>query len=141
MKQTVLFDLSGVLLLDAQVIEEGLAFVRECVENNLNIGIISNLDPISFDMLCEKIPHLFTLFPEHHITIPHMAGAAKPSRTIYEYAIQKMNVEPMHCFFIDDSKVNALAAQECGITSVHHIDWKTTKEELILCGLKLMDME
>lgn len=139
MKQTVLFDLSGVLLREAQVIEEGLAFVRECVENNLNIGIISNLDPVLFIIVREQMPHLFTLFPEHHITVPHMVGAAKPSRAIYEHALQKMKVDPTHCFFIDDSKVNVIAAQEYGITSVHHVDWKTTKEELKLCGLKLQE--
>jgi len=137
MKQTVLFDLSGVLLFEAQVIEEGLAFVRECVESNLTIGIISNLDSVLFGIVREQMPQLFTLFPEHHITVPHMAGAAKPSREIYEHAMQKMNVQPAHCFFIDDSKVNVIAAQEYGMTAVHHSDWKATREELILCGLKL----
>lgn len=141
MKQTILFDLSGVLLSDAQVIEEGLAFVRECLTNNHAIGIISNLDPVTLGIVREQMPHLFTLFPEHHITVPHMVGAAKPSRAIYEHAIQKMNVEPMHCFFIDDVKMNVIAAQEFGMTAVHHIDWKNTREELILCGLKLKDIQ
>jgi FMN phosphatase YigB (HAD superfamily) len=141
MKQTVLFDLSGVLLFDAQVIEEGLAFVRECLANNLAIGIISNLDSVTLSIVREKMPHLFTLFPEHHITLPHMAGVAKPSREIYEHALQKMNVEPMHCFFIDDSKVNVIAAQEYGMTAVHHTDWKATREELIICGLKLRNKQ
>lgn len=137
MKQTVIFDLSGVLLFDTQVIKEGLAFVRECQANNCTIGIISNLDAAAFEIVREQMPQLFTLFPEHHITLPHMVGVGKPSRAIYEHAMQKMNVEPMHCFFIDDSKVNVIAAQEYGIMAVHHIDWKNTRNELILCGLKL----
>jgi FMN phosphatase YigB (HAD superfamily) len=139
MKQTVLFDLSGVLLFDAQVIQEGLAFVRECIANNLNVGIISNLNSVTFDIVREQMPHLFILFPEQHITLPHIAGSAKPSRAIYEHAMQKMNVEPTHCFFIDDSKVNVIAAQEYGMTAVHHGDWKTTRKELILCGLRLKE--
>lgn len=139
MKKTVLFDLSGVLLFDAQVIEEGLAFVRECLANNHAIGIISNLDSVTLGIVREKMPHLFTLFPEHHITVPHMVGVGKPSRAIYEHAMQKMNVEPIHCFFIDDSKVNVIAAQEYGMTAVHHTNWKNTREELILCGLKLSE--
>jgi FMN phosphatase YigB (HAD superfamily) len=141
MKQTVFFDLSGVLLQDAQVIEQGLAFVKECIENNLNIGIISNLGSDFFELASTQMPHLFTLFPEHHITLPHLAGATKPSREIYEHALQKMNVEPMHCFFIDDSKVNVIAAQEYGMTAVHHTDWKATREELIICGLKLRNKQ
>lgn len=138
-KQTVFFDLSGVLIYEAQIVEQGLAFVCECVANNITIGIISNVDSALFDVVREQLPHLFTLFPEHHITLPHVAGAAKPSREIYEYAIKKMNVDPVHCFFIDDSKTNVIAAQEYGITSVHHVDWKTTKKELIVCGLKLKE--
>ena len=54
--------------------------------------------------------------------------------------MQKMNVDPAHCFFIDDSKINVIAAQEYGITAVHHSDWKTTKQELIIYGLKLKDV-
>lgn len=141
MKQIVLFDLSGVLLYDAQVIEEGLAFVRECLANNHAIGIISNLDPVTFGIVREQLPHLFTLFPEHHITVPHMVGVGKPSRAIYEHAMQKMKVEPMHCFFIDDSKANVIAAQEYGMTAVHHVDWKNTRDQLILCGLNLKKEE
>jgi FMN phosphatase YigB (HAD superfamily) len=141
MKQTVFFDLSGVLLQDAQVIEQGLAFVKECIENNLNIGIISNWDPISFGIMRAQIPEFFNLFPEQNIIIPHLAGAAKPSREIYEHALQKMNADRAHCFFIDDSKVNVIAAQEYGMTAVHHTDWKATREELIICGLKLRNKQ
>ena len=124
-----------------EVIEEGLEFLRACKASGIEVGIISNWDPISFGILRAQIPEFFSLFPEHHITLPHIAGAAKPSRAIYEHALQKMNVDRAHCFFIDDSKVNVIAAQEYGIMSVHHTDWKTTKQELMLCGLKLKDME
>lgn len=137
MKQTVLFDLSGVLLSDAEVIEEGLAFVRECISNNCTIGIISNLDAATFAKAQTEIPHLFNLFSEHHIILPHIAGSSKPSRAIYEHALEKMNVDRIDCFFVDDSKVNVIAAQEYGIMAVHHTDWKNTRKELILCGLKL----
>lgn len=141
MKQTIFFDLSGVLLHDAGVIQEGLIFVRECIANNCTVGIISNLDAATFAKARAELPHLFTLFSEHHITLPHIAGSSKPSRAIYEHAMQKMNVEPMHCFFIDDSKVNVIAAQEYGMTAVHHSDWKNTRDELILCGLKLKELK
>jgi len=119
------------------IIQEGVQFVEECKANGIEVGIISNWDPISFGILRAQIPHFFTLFPEHHIIIPHIAGAVKPSRAIYEYAIKTMNVDPVHCFFIDDSKSNVEGAQKYGITAVHHIDWKKTKEELIASGLRL----
>ena len=124
-----------------EIIDEGLKFLHECKASGIEVGIISNWDPISFEILRNQLPKFFILFPEKNIIIPHMAGATKPSREIYEYAIQKMNVDPAHCFFIDDSRANVEGARICGIKSVHHTNWHQTKEELLQHGLKLSQQE
>jgi FMN phosphatase YigB (HAD superfamily) len=120
-----------------EVIEEGVAFVNACKVRGIEIGIISNWDPASFAMMKRKLPELFSLFDESNIIIPQMAGSIKPSFEIYDYAVKKMNIDPAHCFFVDDSKANVEGAQKYGIKSVHHKNWKETKKELIRHGLKL----
>jgi HAD superfamily hydrolase (TIGR01509 family) len=120
-----------------EIINEGLAFVQQCKASNIEVAIISNWDPISFAILRAQMPLLFDLFHADMIIIPHLVGAAKPSLAIYDYAIKKMNVDPAHCFFVDDSHANVEGAQRYGIKSVHHKNWDETKEELIKYGLKL----
>ncbi len=120
-----------------ELIEEGAAFVNACKANDIEVGIISNWDPTSFELIKRKMPSFFSLFDENNTIIPQMAGAIKPSLEIYDYAVKKMNVDPVHCFFVDDSKTNVEGAHRYGIKSVHHTNWEETKKELIRHGLKL----
>ncbi|GAI69923.1 unnamed protein product, partial [marine sediment metagenome] len=52
---------------------------------------------------------------------------SKPDDKIYNICIKKVNVEPQHILFIDDSKVNLNAAQKMGINILKFTDCKNMK--------------
>ena len=53
-------------------------------------------------------------------------GYDKPDLRAYEYVLNKLNINPNECIFIDDSEENVLAAQNKGITGIVF----TSKENL-----------
>jgi FMN phosphatase YigB (HAD superfamily) len=120
-----------------EIIDEGFEFVKKCKDNNIKLAIISNWDPESFKLIKVKFPEFFKLFNEQNIIIPSMLGKTKPCVEIYDYAVKKINSEISNCFFVDDSKINVEGAQKAGIKSVHHQNWKETKEKLVELGLKI----
>ena len=120
-----------------EVIHEGLEFVKKCKASGVELVIISNWDPESFDIMKTKMPELFNLFEEKNIIIPHMLGKAKPSLEIYDYTVKRIKFDQANCFFVDDSKANVEGAEQYGIKSVHHKNWQETEQELIKHGLKL----
>ncbi len=46
----------------------------------------------------------------------------KPDHAIYERIIEKYNLKPEECVFIDDSERNVIGARECGLYAVHAKD-------------------
>ncbi|MFI5332621.1 MAG: HAD-IA family hydrolase, partial [Candidatus Babeliales bacterium] len=103
----------------------------------IEVAIISNWDPASFALLKAHLPEFFNLFNEKHMVIPQMIGKTKPSAEIYEYTVKILGVDPLDCFFVDDSAINVAGAQQCGIKAVHHKNWQDTERELLQIGLML----
>jgi len=58
------------------------------------------------------------------------SGLAKPRSQIYELIIQKLNVKPEECLFIDDAEENLLPAQQLGMKTIHFIGQKNLEEKL-----------
>ena len=46
----------------------------------------------------------------------------KPDHAIYERIVEKYNLKPEECVFIDDSERNVIGARECGLYAVHAKD-------------------
>lgn len=119
------------------LILEGLEFLKDCQNSNIELAIISNWDPASFALLKAKFPELFILFKENNIIIPKQLGQTKPAPEIYDHAIKKIKYDLANCFFVDDSQANIIGAQKYGIKSVHHKNWLDTKQKLKELGLKI----
>jgi putative hydrolase of the HAD superfamily len=48
-------------------------------------------------------------------------GYRKPDREIYDLTLERLGgTDPRECLFIDDTDVNCTAAEELGMTAVHH---------------------
>ncbi len=97
---------------------EALAFIQRCKNEGHKIYGLSNWDPESFVLLKEKHPHLFDLFDG--IIISGQVKANKPHAPIYHALLQKYQLDPQQCWFIDDQKENVAAAQKLGINAVVH---------------------
>lgn len=46
-------------------------------------------------------------------------GMRKPDREIYELTLQRLELPPETCLFVDDTEVNCDAARNVGLTAVH----------------------
>jgi putative hydrolase of the HAD superfamily len=53
-------------------------------------------------------------------------GVRKPDRRIYEIVLERLDVEPSACVFIDDLPENCAAATEIGMHAVHFLNTATT---------------
>lgn len=98
---------------------ESLALLKEVVQNQNNgLYILSNWDTESFDLTYKKFyTSLFCHFPQDHIVISGWAKALKPQPRIYDYLLNKCQLNPNSCFFIDDQEENIVAAKAWGIES------------------------
>ncbi len=54
----------------------------------------------------------------------------KPGKEIYALLLDKFNLIPEECLFIDDSKANIVAAKEMGIQVIHFTEETDVKTEL-----------
>ena len=54
----------------------------------------------------------------------------KPYAKIYETILNRFNLEPAHCLFIDDSLENIEGARKMGINGIHYKSSKQLKEAL-----------
>jgi FMN phosphatase YigB (HAD superfamily) len=96
----------------------GIAFIKKCKKEGHKIYGLSNWDPESFVLLKEKHPHLFDLFDG--IIISGHVNANKPHATIYHALLERYQLDPQQCWFIDDQEENVTAAQKLGINAVVH---------------------
>lgn len=97
---------------------EGIAFIKKCKAKGHKIYGLSNWDKESFALLQVKYPEFFELFDG--IVISAEAGANKPHATIYQALLERYNLNPEQCWFIDDQEENIAAAQKLGINAVIH---------------------
>ena len=52
------------------------------------------------------------------------AGAYKPSKKIFNFALMKANVEPFFALFIDDNFSNVKSAENMGLQVHHYVDYE-----------------
>jgi epoxide hydrolase-like predicted phosphatase len=57
-------------------------------------------------------------------------GIVKPNAEIYNYALDKLSVSASESIFVDDRKINVVAAEECGIRSLIFENTETFKTNL-----------
>lgn len=98
------------------LIDEAARFAKEAKQAGHKIYILSNWDPVSFTFMQEEHPEFFNLFDG--IVISGDIGLAKPEPAIFEYILNKYDLDPADSFYIDDQPENVEAAQAKGIYSI-----------------------
>lgn len=116
------------------VVPRALKLVKKCAAHQCEQYILSNWEHQSFESLYatkRNLP-LFKHIPRSHITISGDCGMIKPHATIFTYFLEKYNLNPADCVFIDDQEENILQARACGIYAIHLIngDYKAVEKEL-----------
>jgi HAD superfamily hydrolase (TIGR01509 family) len=97
-------------------IKEGIALVEQCKKQGCRIFILSNIDEDIMPLLEEKYPEIFELFDD--MVLSADVGMVKPDPAIYEYVLQKYNLDPAATCFFDDEPVNIISACKVGIRGV-----------------------
>ncbi|HSI68702.1 MAG TPA: HAD family phosphatase, partial [Gillisia sp.] len=107
-------------------------------EKEYKLILLSNTNEIHIDYIKENVP-FFDDFKNcfDAFYLSHEINFRKPDAEIYKFVLQKHDLKPEECLFIDDTKENTDAAAALGIhtwnlepTREDIIDLFTTKKEL-----------
>ena len=97
------------------LIEETLDVLKKVKEKGLNAYCLSNISPELFKHLKEQHT-LFELFDG--IVTSGVENTGKPDKQIFEILLDRYQLKPEECIFIDDSEANTRTATELGISTV-----------------------
>ena len=128
------------------VIKPGLKLLKACYEkedkqgNRLNdLFILSNWDLESFKCLYQsrKTKELFDCIKKENLFISGRTGYLKPFKNAYENLLNKSNLNPRNCIFIDDEIANIETAKELGMNAIQIMPGKYN---LLAKELKLLEV-
>jgi putative hydrolase of the HAD superfamily len=96
--------------------------------------MLSNTDVMRFGFIKDRFPEVL-LFDEY--VLSYEVGRTKPHRRVYEIAVDKSEVSPNECLFIDDRQENIEAARQLGIQTIHYLEGSDLGASLRTQGLVL----
>ncbi len=105
---------------------EFIGYIQQ-LHKRYKTALLTNAHYEFLEPLAEKA-HLNTVFDE--IIMSSRVGATKPSPQIYQYALDKLGLQPHEVIFVDDLKVNTDAAEKLGIKSILYESFEQCKFEL-----------
>lgn len=110
-------------------IEKGLELLSICqVNKSCALFVCSNMSMTKLDKLKQEYPDILCSF--NGIVTSSIAQVAKPDPKIFQYLLEKYNINAHECVFLDDQEVNTKSAESLGITSIHVTDFDYVKEQL-----------
>lgn len=102
--------------------QETIEYIKS-IKDKVKLVLLSNM---TFEVL-EEIKNLYWIHYFGTKIFSCEEKVSKPDDKIYNICIKKVNVEPQHILFIDDSKVNLNAAQKMGINILKFTDCENMK--------------
>lgn len=94
---------------------EVLGIVKQLGQNGIKTAVLSNtIEPHARALYDAGIYGDFT----GPVMLSHEIGLRKPSKQIFDYALNQLGEDPGDVMFIDDDAENVAAAREQGITGV-----------------------
>lgn len=155
MPKTIIFDLSGVLLIKKSAKHminnpqstapmfvvnflETLALLKACKAAGHKLFVLSNLSVPEYERIKQEpeIASLFSFFDD--IVISDMTPYEKPDRQIFTYFCQQYNLQPADCVFIDDKQDNLDGAHAASINKTilcSNFDLEHVRNELVSYGV------
>jgi len=124
------------IILDEEEISKNIKPIKPMIQlvehikrkNKHNLFIISNYAKHASEFMIEKYKDFFSIFDD--IIISANIGMMKPDTQIYSYFLNKHNLQPKSCVFIDDQQHNIKAAESLGINGIVHVDHLRTAKQL-----------
>lgn len=115
------------LFTDSQLFEvfgKTADLVRVLGRSGYPLGVISNINLFTWDVLEEKLAGLFVRFRPKILSFE--IGIIKPEKEIWVTAVQEAEkvlgkkIKHENCIFIDDEEENVLSAKEFGMKTIHY---------------------
>ena len=97
----------------AQVDERVLQLIQKLKDNNYKIYLLSNINPYTFEFVNKS--GLFNLVDGY--VLSYKEHKVKPYKAIYNVLLERYNLIPNECIFIDDNKKNIDTGNLMGIMS------------------------
>ena len=110
-----------------KLIEETNELIYELRDAGVPLYCISNMSHAHYDFLRAKYD-FFECFKDQIIS-SHVK-MTKPDKGIYELAIEQFSLDPREAVFVDDRADNILAAQACGLATVHFERSATCRQKI-----------
>ncbi|MFH1456269.1 MAG: HAD family phosphatase [archaeon] len=106
------------------------------LKKHYKLGILSNHVENWFDLELKK-HKLYDLIDE--VVVSYEEKMVKPEEEFYLLIVNRLNVKPNECVFIDDQYRNLVSADKLGIKVVHFRDIEQVKEDLKKLNVNLND--
>ena len=110
-----------------------LALIKK-LKKKYKVALLSNTTKIDFDCVTKKLRE-FPLFDA--ITLSFELGSVKPEKEIFIDSLNKLNLKPNECVFIDDIKEYSEAASKIGIHGIYYTSYENLIKELKKLNVKV----
>ena len=101
--------------------------IREVLRNDYRAALLTNnvkeWEPLWRSML--PVDELFET-----VVDSGFVGCRKPDPRIYELTLERVDLAPEACVFIDDMEINCQAAQELGMQAIHFRETAQVRADL-----------
>jgi putative hydrolase of the HAD superfamily len=109
-------------------IPSSVELIKELKNKGFKLYMLSNFAEQPFKDISNRY-EFFKLFDGRSISSE--IGSIKPEKKIYLNLIEKYNLNPSECFYVDDSSLNVSTAKEFGIEAVQVSTPEILREEFI----------
>ena len=112
-----------------QPIFENLEIAARLKANGHEIAILTNNGALVYEEMPNLSPEAYEIFGENSYCSWNF-GARKPSKKVFENALNHFGFAASDTYFIDDMPENANGAQSIGINSIHFTPQTNLKDRL-----------
>lgn len=108
--------------------EEPVATLEELCAHGFEVHALTNWSCETFPVARERFPFL-TRFGT--IVVSGEERLVKPDPRIFHRLLKRIGRRPKECIYIDDSRVNVVAAEVLGFDAIHHRSGGPLRPELV----------
>ncbi|MBR2704374.1 MAG: HAD-IA family hydrolase [Clostridia bacterium] len=111
---------------------EVINLINKLKENNYKIFVLSNNNEQAINYLksCEETKNIDGWVVSYEYKL------VKPDKEFYKILLNKYNLKPEECFFVDDKEKNVQAGIELGMSG-HVLDYENNKADLLINDLRV----
>jgi putative hydrolase of the HAD superfamily len=110
------------------LVPETLELVKELQNAGVNLYVLSNMHQASADYIKAQFP-IWDYFTG--IVFSCDVNQVKPEKEIFETLLEKYDLVPQECLFIDDMENNTLAAQKLGFQALQFSSVEQSKTQIL----------